>query len=610
MLPELAGVLRRHGPVTESDRRALRDLLGPEAQYAESGPLAVACTGEASVAGEALAVLGGNRYAGPLPAAGSLEVPASLRGDFALLLWDGRRGVLARDHLGQQGLYYSDDGGRLVFATEIVRLLALLPSRPEPRRDAVPLWLVPHGFPGDITLYRGVRRVLGGCLLELDPRRPRAQRRWWDPSLEPIQAGEEEAAEQLRETLRAAVGRRCRAGEKSAVMLSGGLDSSSVAAISTLVEHRPRRAYSAVFPEHPSIDEAPLIAQLCDRMGLTGTRAVVRSGSVVSGALPYVERWAMPPVSPNGFFWWPLLRQARADGVTVMFDGEGGDELFGLSPYLLSDLLARGRIGPAIDLVRRVPGADGEPTPWQIRWYMRRYGLAGMPPAWTHTLSRALRGPSAYTPPWLRPSAARDFGLHVDGAAWKRERGRRWQRYLRWATGTGLGPSIGYEHLRHRGATVGIDPRHAFMDPDVVGLMLRLPPELSYDAFRSRPLLRRAVEGLMPDEVRLRPTKSTFDAIFQQALTGADMPAIQRLLAPGARVGEYVDLELVRRHLLDAVPPEGSSQRPMWAVRVWRLVTGEVWLRSLEGPDAVARIVDPETLAVADVRIESDAPAA
>jgi asparagine synthase (glutamine-hydrolysing) len=608
MLPELAGVLRRHGPVTESDRRALRSLLGAEAQYAESGPLAVAWTGEGEVVGDRLALLGGRRYAGPAPRAGILEVPPALRGEFALLLWDGRRGVLARDHLGHQGLYFHDDGGRLVFGNEILRLLGLLPRRPGPRRDAVPLWLGTYAFPADVTLYEGVRKVEPGNVLELDPRRPRPQRPWWRPALDPIELPSEEAAARLRETLQVAVGRRCTTGEQVGVLLSGGLDSSSVAGVATTVAQRPRRAYSAVFPEHPTIDEGPLITRLCAELGLGGTRVVVRSGSVLSGAIPYIDRWGIPPVSPNLFFWEPLLRRAAADGCGALIDGEGGDEVFGLSPYLLSDLLARGRPGEALALVRRVPGADGRPTPRQIRDFMVKYGVAGLPPAWVHALSRGLRGPGSYAPPWIRPAAARDFALHVDGAAWKRGSGRRWQRYLRWATG-GLGPGLLYEHSRLRAAMAGLEARHPLTDPDVIELMLRLPPEFAYDPQRTRPLLRAAVNGLVPDEVRLRPNKSTFDAIFHDALTGPDLGVTRDLLGPGARIGEYVDLGLVAE-MLAAVPQKASLERSRWATEIWRLLTGEVWLRSLEGPGELEKVAERAGKTRADCRLESDAATA
>ena len=151
------------------------------------------------------------------------------------------------------------------------------------------------------------------------------------------------------------------------VLLSGGLDSSTVAALATELPDgvRPRRGNRpAVFPDHPTIDEEALINRLSAAFDLETTRVVVRSGSVLSGALAYVREWELPPISPNLFFWLPLLRGASANGVDASLDGEGGDEMFGLSPYLLADYLRHGRVRGALRLLNRIPGTT-ERTPRQ-----------------------------------------------------------------------------------------------------------------------------------------------------------------------------------------------------------------------------------------------------
>jgi asparagine synthase (glutamine-hydrolysing) len=121
--------------------------------------------------------------------------------------------------------------------------------------------------------------------------------------------------------------------------------------------------------------------------------------------------------------------------------------------------------------------------------------------------------------------------------------------------------------------------------------MLQLPPELAFDPMRSRPLLREAMAGLIPDEVRLRPSKSTFDALFHESLAGPDLPVVRELLGdPDAAVGEYVDLATVRTRLLDPEPPSHPTARMHWALYTWRLVTAELWLRSASDADLVPRL--------------------
>src|ERR671930_78984 len=107
--------------------------------------------------------------------------------------------------------------------------------------------------------------------------------------------------------------------------------------------------------------------------------------------------------------------------------------------------------------------------------------------------------------------------------------------------------------------------------------MRAVPIEASYDGAFGRPLLRRAVAGLVPDLVRLRPEKSYFNALFEEVLTSTDRAALLELFRDGAHVGRYVRLDLLRSWILDA-----SARPANWRWVVWRAATGECWLRTLE----------------------------
>ncbi|MGH9138719.1 MAG: asparagine synthetase B family protein [Acidimicrobiales bacterium] len=514
-----------------------------------------------------------------------------LRGDFVLLQYSPERaqGAIARDHLGGRSLVWHYDGTRLAFASEVRHLLRMLDARPAPDHTAVSHWLALSAPPANRTMYAGVHRLPAGHVLRFGASPPTV-RRYWTPAYRPVRRGSvDEHVSGLRAVLAEAVRRRCSASGDTGVLLSGGLDSSTVAALATGLEpgRRPTRAYSATFPAHPTVDEGELIDLLGRQLGLTGTRVAVRSGSVLAGAVGYIEHWQVPPLSPNLFFWLPLLHRARADGVAALLDGEGGDELFGLSPYLMADRLRRGRVAAARRLARTVPGGgphvDGAAL-WRL---LREFGVKGAAPAWLHDSVRRWRGADRYTPAWLRPHVQRAFAESDLATEWKRLPGPRWWAYLVTATAQGLAPAAAYDHIRRRAALAGLEARHPLVDVDVIDFALGLPPDLAYDTRHSRPVLREAMDGLLPDEVRLRPTKSSFDAIFHEALTGDDLPVARALLRPGeAEVGAYVDLELVENRLLANPPPPGG--RMEWAIHLWRLLTAECWLRAQSHPTDVA----------------------
>lgn len=596
-----AGVLDRRGRPDAGELERLTLALADDgaAETWASGPFAIAWTGGDSVQhGRAFILVDGcldtpsaaTRSAADLIEEGDSAL-AALRGDFAIVAWDGRRGLLARDHLGTRGLLWHDDGSQLRFASEMAPLLSLLPATPEPDLTGVAHWLGISVAPGEQTLLQGIRRIPAAHALSFGAGdRPRV-RRYWAVRPEPLMPGDDaDHARALRQTLVAAVARRSRDGDSTGLLLSGGLDSATVGGLAAGAlppEQRPRRAYSAVFPDHPSVDEAALIDRLVRAYEMQSVRAVVRRGSVLHGALPYIERWRLPPTSPNLFFWHPLLARAASDGIRVMLDGEGGDELFGLSPYLVSDLLASGRVRAALRLIRDVPGAEGDPTPAQVRRYLRRYGLRGLAPAWTYRAYRRLRDPLRYAEPWFLPATVDAYLSRDDQDAWKQLPGPRWWRYLAYTFTRSMAAGHTLDHVRRRAAMAGLVPRHPIMDVDVLELVLRLPPDLAFDARLTRPLIRRAVEGHVPDEVRVRPTKSNFDAVFHAGLAGPDLPVARSLLgAADARVRAYVDLPGMKVALLDGEPPPAGFRRMRWATTLWRLLTAECWLRSLEDPSA------------------------
>jgi asparagine synthase (glutamine-hydrolysing) len=539
------------------------------------------------------------------------RVLEGLRGDFCLILYDPDRdeGLAARDHMGGLPVYWQPAGATALVATDPRVALRMSPARPGPDRAAIAHWASPSGIPADRTLYAGLHRLAAGHLLRLR-RGEASSERYWAPSYGPRLAGSrEDLVDGLRERLETAVARRTPA-RGGAVLLSGGLDSSTVAAFAS--RQTPRRidaGYSAVFPDHPTVDESEQIDQLSDALGLRSIRAEVHSGSVLEGALAYLERFELPPISPNLFFWMPLFDRVAADGADALLDGEGGDELFGLSPMLIADRLRRGRPLAARRLIDNIPGAGGAAPKHAVRSFMREYGFrAALPPS-VQRLSRRLNGPDRYTEPYLLPATKRAFMEDLDGLSWKKIRGPRWWGYLVDITTRGMGPAFVYEHAALRARMAGIEARHPLVDADVIEYVLSLPPELAWSHERSRPLVRETTAGILPDEVRLRPDKSTFDAIFHAALAGPDLPVVRTLLGgDDARIHEFLDAAAIRRELLDPGPPPAAKPLQQWAIKVWRLATAELWLRFQEDPGEPRRVLEGAGLAAAEVALTERSP--
>ncbi len=207
---------------------------------------------------------------------------------------------------------------------------------------------------------------------------------YWRPHYEGVAGGSrQEVAERLRAAAFAAVGRAAEGAYRPAVLLSGGLDSSCVAAglAARPGTPSPAQALAGIFPTHPETDERELIEATARHTSLpVELIAFDDRASILVPALEHIDRWSLPPVSPNLFVWQPLMARARELGVDAMLDGEGGDELFAFAPHLIADMLRSGRVLAAWRLTRRIPevGVDAD-VRMRLR-ALRVYGASRLVP--------------------------------------------------------------------------------------------------------------------------------------------------------------------------------------------------------------------------------------
>lgn len=512
-----------------------------------------------------------------------------LRGDFALLLWDhaGGRGILARDQLGGRSLHYRVRGGELVFASEVRGVLDLLPTRPAYDRIALCHWVAGRDVRDGRTFFEGVRALLPGHLIEIGDAGAEV-RSWWAPRYAtPVRVSRRDAADAIRARLETAV-LRASAGRPAAVLMSGGLDSTGVAAIAA--RGAGATAYSAVFPETPTVDESGLIDAASTALGIACVREPVRVQSMLAAAAAFPGEWRLPLRPQNLYAWLPLLRRAAGDGATAVLDGEGGDLLFGPRRELIADRLLSIRPAAAVRLARALPGPRPRGATLLV---LREYGVRNaLPPAW-HASGAARRRALTDLPPWLRREDALDLAARDDDMwAWKQIDGPRWWARMVDSLGPGL-QAVGIrDHVRRRAAMAGLEARSPFFDVDLVELVLRLPPELAFDGRLSRPLQRDAMLGLLPDVVRLRPGKSYFDELFQRSLGLRDLQAVRSLLgARDAELRTLVDLAAVREQIVDTHPARHPSGVRYWLNSAWRLATAECWLRQEADDGFAARMV-------------------
>ncbi len=494
-------------------------------------------------------------------------------GPFALVVLDldRRRLLLGRDALGDRRLVYRIGTEAVLVASSEAALLAVPSISAALDSETVARFfaLLPPA-PGR-TFFADLRELppAHGLRLDLEGREEPRLWRHWRPGGGPEvrYRRESEYAEHFREALAEAV--RCRmrtTGAASAVLMSGGLDSTSVAALAARElgpDGGPLHTLSWVFDELPEADEREFMEPVVARLGARATW--IRCDD--AWPLRDAERWPTSLDAPYS----PIYRRPRerayhaaaAAGSRVLLTGECGDHLYFGAAHWLRDLVAEGRVlAAAGGLARELALGRRRDLP--------RVGLrdtAGRLAGWR---------PRPQPPPtWLTPFAVEQLGDAGSGFAARHPVARPEQAARLFDPRLGAANSL---EAAFAGAA-GLEVRRPYRDRRLIELALALPAHQLYRPGWIKWVGRQAMRGLLPDPVRLRRRRSSLYPLFRRGLVERESDAVQGLLeAPGATWSRYV-----RRDWLDAFLPDrilAGVDGPA-ALATWQCLGFELWRRKL-----------------------------
>ena len=287
-----------------------------------------------------------------------------LNGMFAVALWDARRCrlVLGRDRLGKKPLYYTVQGDRLLFASELKSFAEVPGWKPEIDPAAIDEFLTYQYIPHPRTIWKGVCKLEPGHYAVFQNGQLTVSRYWnFDPSRE-SELTQPQAIASLRELMDDSIAKRLQSDVPLGAFLSGGIDSSLVVAIAQRQRDTPIRTFTIGFPEK-DFDESIYAAEVAKFVGTDHTRfEVAPDGVQIIDKLvwhydePFGDSSAIPT--------WYLSELTRTQ-VTVALSGDGGDELFaGYDRYRalwLSRLMQRAlplHRMPGISLIQRLPDSS------------------------------------------------------------------------------------------------------------------------------------------------------------------------------------------------------------------------------------------------------------
>ena len=500
-----------------------------------------------------------------------------LNGMFAFAVWDRERRELfcARDRFGVKPLYYTTVDNRFRFASEIKALLVdeAVPRTPNATRviDYLAFGLTDHT---PETLFEGILQLPPGSLFVIRQGHPIPHpTRWYEAA--PANLAGVAPVEALRERLVDSVALRLRSDVLVGTALSGGLDSSTVTAIATMLRRQDGLDPPPTFAsrcDDPQIDEWPYIEPMLEATGAPNSVSYPGEDDLISNLDHVLWHMDEPFHAASVFGHWKILALARSNGVTVMLDGQGGDEaLMGyanlLYPGLFYTLLRRGRLWRVISEARFRRRVQGAPllisAKDALRGFLPARAQGRHPPAW-------LRETTTAPMPGRSLIAHHHFGLATQ-------------------------PLPMYNHALDRiSMAVALEARNPFLDYRVVECGLALEPDDHVHRGFTKWTLREAMRSLLPAKVVDRGRKQGFttdEAQWMRGQLGTLMD--DSFSSPRAESRPYFDSDSIRARL--AAHRRGENH----SAEVWRVFMVERWLRLFidppRPPDAIASQFSPAT---------------
>jgi asparagine synthase (glutamine-hydrolysing) len=524
------------------------------------------------------------------------------RGMFAFAIWDTKRQrlLLARDRMGIKPLYWTATRNRLIFGSEIKSILesALVPAEANDR--AIPELLSTRYLSGVETLFKGIHRLLPGHVLSFENGVTRT-REYWDvpvgrsrPEVERLTDGE--AVAQFRSRLEDAVRTRLMSDVPLGMFLSGGLDSSAIAALMAGMIDRPLETFSVAFKQS-AFSELGYARRVAAAIEANPHEIVIDERDFF-GALPKLLWHEDEPIAHPSSVPLYFVSKLASEHVKVVLTGEGSDELlagYGKYPRALVNWRAGQYWNLAPEPLRDFVRSTVVPSlPGRAARYAKRSFLA-MPRTpesmfFDNFASIGLKRQAALLDPRLAalatPAAYRASRGYFDAP---NGHSTTLDRLLYTDLKTYLVELLMKQDQMSMAAS--IESRVPFLDHHLVEFAAALPPRMKLRGFTTKWILREAVKSLLPPEILTR-RKMGFPVPFALWLRGAGAGLARDVLLDSRARHRGITDPVAVTALIDAHAAGAADGGDA----LWSLLNLELWYRTFIDGEGVQTLPPPSAI--------------
>lgn len=527
-----------------------------------------------------------------------------LRGMFAFAIWDRRkrRLFIARDRLGIKPLYYRFDGKMLLFGSEIKAILAYPGVRAEFNRAMLAEYLAFGYIPQPATMYVGIHKLLPGHTLEIEETGEPQITSYWDLQV-PLDDGSQPRqyyVDRYRALLEECVSSHLMSDVPLGVFLSGGLDSSAVAALTTKIRREPIETFAVGYGEE-EFSELPFARTVAGHIGSKHHEVQLTRDEFFQTLPRLIWHEDEPIVWPSSVALYFVARLAR-ERVTVVLTGEGSDEtLAGYTRYAWTLLNSR------MDASYRalIPGflrksvREGLHSGPLSKTLHRKLGHtflvrdgASWPSFYFDNFYSAFS--AADQEALLTPEAKATAGDAYAGSMnyWNASSGDLLHRMLYTDIKTYLVELLMKQDQMSMAASV--ESRVPFLDHKLVEFTASIPAKYDTRGFAGKFVLKSAVEDLLPRAITHRQ-KMGFPTPWAYWLSESKLDRIEQLLLePRTTDRGYFNPDVIK----DLFAQHRAGARDH-GNRIWRLLNLELWERVCVEGEPIEEVAQPQGAAVA-----------
>lgn len=502
-----------------------------------------------------------------------------INGMFAFALWDKRKQklLIARDKFGEKPLYYGVFDGKLIFASEPKVLLANSSVKSEINLDSLRQYLSFDYVPAPNSIFEGISKLPAAHFLTVEKGEIKT-RRYWNLTWEKKETKSlESSAEELRELLADAVRMRLVADVPLGILLSGGVDSSTVAAFATQFSTEKVKTFSIGF-EEDSFDESKFARQVATHLNTEHYEDKLSVGKAAD-LISEIGLWLDEPMSDGSLIPTLLLSKFVRKHVTVALGGDGGDEIFAGYPMYFAHKVAKAyntvpsflRNGLIEPVVNNLPVSNKNLSfDYKAKRFVRasKYDLVTRHHSWFGSFSLDEQSKLLSKDVLAQTSndiykGAKDL-LEICDAENDIEK----MQFL--DINFYMAEDI-LTKVDRASMAVSLEVRAPFLDPRVAQFAASIPLEYKLKGNKGKYILKKAVEPLLPKEILQRPKKG-FGIPIAEWLKGRLNPLMhemldaKRLKEQGLFEADFVQ-NLIKEHETNAA----SHHKQLWTLLVFQL---------------------------------------